>query len=307
MTNNYSVLVIGTGNIAKKHSNILKKKNVNKITNISSRKFNLSFLKKNNNFDFAFICSPANMHLNHIKLLSKFEKDFLVEKPLSHENFDFKSFYKIFKKKKTLIKEIGYVFKHDQNAKWIKNQLSKIKKNSKIYVDIFCHSNFIKWRKKNFRKTVSSQKKLGGGVLNELSHEIHLALWLFGKLKIKLVKNYKYKNYNLDVEDHSIIKAYNSKAEVNFNLNMLSKINKRQIKIYLNKKIIFWDMKKNIIQLNNNGNLKTINKVVKDKFEIQVDNFLQTYKFKKKLDALHEGYKVVNFIHEAKKSRLIRV
>ena len=26
MTNNYSVLVIGTGNIAKKHSNILKKK-----------------------------------------------------------------------------------------------------------------------------------------------------------------------------------------------------------------------------------------------------------------------------------------
>ena len=71
MTNNYSVLIIGTGNIAKKHSNILKKKNVNKITNISSRKFNLSFLKKNNNFDFAFICSPANMHLNHIKLLSK--------------------------------------------------------------------------------------------------------------------------------------------------------------------------------------------------------------------------------------------
>ena len=46
MINNYNVLIIGTGNIAKKHSNILKRKNVKKIINISSRNFNLNFLKK---------------------------------------------------------------------------------------------------------------------------------------------------------------------------------------------------------------------------------------------------------------------
>ena len=80
--------------------------------------------------------------------------------------------------------------------------------------------------------------------MNELSHEIHLAIWLFGELKIRSANNYKYKNYNLDVEDHSIIKAYNSKTEINFNLNMLSKINKRQIKIFFKKKTIIWDMKK---------------------------------------------------------------
>ena len=40
------------------------------------------------------------------------------------------------------------------------------------------------WRKnKNFRKSVSSQKKLGGGVLLELSHELDYLLWFFKDIR----------------------------------------------------------------------------------------------------------------------------
>ena len=38
------------------------------------------------------------------------------------------------------------------------------------------------WRKKNYLKSVSVKKNLGGGVINELSHDIHYLLHIFKKL-----------------------------------------------------------------------------------------------------------------------------
>ena len=45
--------------------------------------------------------------------------------------------------------------------------------------------NLIKWRpKKNYKHTVSSNKKLGGGALLELSHELDYLTWIFATFKV---------------------------------------------------------------------------------------------------------------------------
>ena len=44
-------------------------------------------------------------------------------------------------------------------------------------------TNLPTWRKGDYTKSVSAKKKYGGGVINELSHELDLMLYLFGKPK----------------------------------------------------------------------------------------------------------------------------
>ena len=88
------------------------------------------------------------------------------------------------------------------------NILDVVRKNLKNYVgnvySFNCESgSFLpNWRKKNYQYSVSAQKKLGGGALLELSHELDYINWIFGK---KYETKAFYRNskiLNLDVEDN---------------------------------------------------------------------------------------------------------
>ena len=58
------------------------------------------------------------------------------------------------------------------------------------------------WRpESDYRKGVSAQKKLGGGVLLELSHEIDYISWIFGDYKWVKAHISKQSNLEIDVED----------------------------------------------------------------------------------------------------------
>ena len=65
---------------------------------------------------------------------------------------------------------------------------------------------------KNYLKSVSAQRKLGGGAILEMSHEIDYISWIFGK-------NFELKHYklnskilNINVEDNvKIIFDFNKK------------------------------------------------------------------------------------------------
>ena len=57
----------------------------------------------------------------------------------------------------------------------------------------------------DYRKTVSAQKILGGGVLLELSHEIDYLLWLFGPVEWVKAHISKQSDLDIDVEDSALI------------------------------------------------------------------------------------------------------
>ena len=157
------ILIIGRGSISSKH--ILALKLISKkfeIINISSRKFNNNYAKQNF-FDMIVICSPSSFHYKHMQIV---EQNFnnikvLIEKPL------FDKFYKI----KTKIKNkyfVGYNLRFHPVINYLKKKIS----NKKIFsINIISHSFLPSWRKKNYTRSVSARKKLGGGILLELSHE----------------------------------------------------------------------------------------------------------------------------------------
>ena len=61
-----------------------------------------------------------------------------------------------------------------------------------FYIRAECYSYLPNWRRQKYTKVYSSSKKLGGGVANDLSHEIDFLSWIFGDIKKFLNKNLKY-------------------------------------------------------------------------------------------------------------------
>lgn len=255
--------IIGNGSIAKKHIGLIKKKFPNAEVNvlvhkkIIKSKFDLKIFYKDRtffeiNYDFIFICNPSIKHVEYIKKSLKYKiKNIFVEKPLSDNFKDIKKLITEYPdvKKKVLV---GYVLLF--NKLFIKTfKLIKQKKLGKIIsATIVCNSNFKKWRKEiKFYKTVSANKNLGGGVLNELSHEINYAINLFGPVKKVFAKlNYKNKK-KIDVETEAKI-ICSSKDNLNFGIfiNFLSNQEDRYCEIIGTKANLFLDFKNKILYLN---------------------------------------------------------
>jgi CMP-N,N'-diacetyllegionaminic acid synthase len=84
--------------------------------------------------------------------------------------------------------------------------------NEKILnINIFCGSNLPDWKKTDYSKSYSASKKLGGGVLLDLSHEIDYLHWIFGDLNILYSYNKKISNLDIDCDDFLSLNAQTKK------------------------------------------------------------------------------------------------
>jgi CMP-N,N'-diacetyllegionaminic acid synthase len=223
------VLIIGFGSIGKKHATILKKfKSVSEVYILSQRSLKtfksinkLSQIKKINP-DYIIICSRTSDHFKHLNYIERnfSKKIVLIEKPLFNKfyNFDI-SKNKVF---------VGYNLRQHPVLKFIKNFII----NKKIYsINITCNSYLPNWRKNtNYKNSYSSHRRLGGGVLLDLSHEIDYLEWIFKKIKtIDLVKIRKLSNLKINVEDHVLIAGETELSNFILDLNYYSLYPRREI------------------------------------------------------------------------------
>lgn len=258
MQNN--VLIIGFGNIAKRHiKNLIKiQKNIffyilsrkKKINPEDINKKNFKHIKKIDDLDFkkidySFICTASNEHFKLIKILSKKKTNIFIEKPLMNSTRKIKELSSIVKRSKLKI-YVGYnlIFTKSLNyfkkLNFEKNLIKKVIVKAQYYLPY--------WRNNiDYKKSVSAIKKMGGGVLLELSHEIHYILWIFGRPLWTSSVIKKKSKLQIDVED----KAYIILGFKNFNcyieLDFISKKYIRYCKIYLNNDIFFWKFKENSV------------------------------------------------------------
>ena len=98
-------------------------------------------------------------------------------------------------------------------------------------------------RNKDFRKTVSYKKKLGGGVINELSHDLDILINLFKKVDVKSVKSFKKSDLNSKVEERVFIFGEIDKKIPFFTkLSFNEKILNRYLFLNYTNGSIFWDI-----------------------------------------------------------------
>mgnify|MGYP001174551626 FL=1 len=307
---NINIGIIGFGSIGIKHYQIIKKNFRNtKVFVFSSKKTKKKYFFNNlenflkNKLDLVLICSPANTHINYAKKILKKKINIFIEKPLSSKAIDRKS-YKFLKKNKKRI-DIGYVFKHDLNAQYIKKIIEEKKFGEIIYSKIICKTFFPNWRNKNYKRTVTAQRKLGGGALNEVSHEIHYANWFFGPFK-EVESNLSNSNkLKINVEDQVRTTFYTNKnfivdIHIDIGDKLFKKKDHRTCTIIFEKSTIHWDLVKNSIFICNHKKYKKLKKNYINKFVNQMKNILNKIRGK-------SNYTTVPFKEAYEVHRLIKL
>ena len=224
------VLLIGFGSIGKRHYDVLSKlSEVVSIDLVTKQDIedkicykNLEVIDNINKYDYFIIASETNKHFEQLKFLEKNVKNKLIfcEKPL------FES------KKELTIKNnkvfIGYVLRFHPLLEKLKVFL---KDEHVILANAKCGQYLPSWRPNtDYKNCYSANKKDGGGVLLDLSHEIDYVQWLCGN--IDEIKSYQRKISDLDItsDDLTIIIGKTTKnVMVNISIDYISKITHRRL------------------------------------------------------------------------------
>lgn len=251
------VLIIGYGSIGRKYFQILKKINsIKDITIFTSQKNipnsinKISEIKKINP-DIIIISTTTDKHYKYLNIVnSTFKnKKILVEKPLFIKLNTIKNIKnRIF---------VGYNLRLHPVIKFIKKW---VKKKKLISAELYCGSYLPNWRKQPLKKTSSYDKKLSGGILSELSHEIDYARFLFGNLKNNYLVIKKLSRLKIKDDDYCNISFLTKNSSViNVNLNYYSLISKRFIILDTNKGSLQADLiNGNVITKIHSSNLRTV-------------------------------------------------
>ena len=259
------ILIIGLGSIGTKHAKILASfKEVSEIGIVSKRKNRklkkVIYLKNSKNFnpDYIIVSTKTSEHYLHILNIEKNFKNkvVLIEKPL------FEKFKKIKLKNNKYF--VGYNLRFHPIINYIKK---KINKNNIFSINIFCSSYLPYWRKnRNYKISYSADKKKGGGVLLDLSHELDYLTWLFGKIdKLNYFKINKISKLKINAEDNFILVGKINLSNFILNINFFSRSRERKIILDHEKFSLKGDLLKNKIYLFYKTKKKVINfKVNKD-------------------------------------------
>ena len=211
------ILIIGFGSIALRHHRNLKSLLPNcKFAFLTKKKRKVKNFTILNNLTLAkdfkpnitVICSPANKHIYYARIFSKLNSNLFIEKPVSTNLNELKKFIRNINKRRITIIS-GYNLRHDESLINFKKFINK-----KLVGDILAVKSDVgqylpNWRKKDYRTSVSSKKELGGGVINELSHDVDILYVLFKKIKFYFGINYKISRLKINTEDtsHAIFKS----------------------------------------------------------------------------------------------------
>ena len=243
------VLLIGFGSIGRKHYKILKKiiniKNIKILTTQKKIKNILIDFEaiKLYNPDIIIIASTTDKHFQHLKYVNSILKNkiILVEKPLFHKPLNLKKIQnKIF---------VGYNLRFHPIIQFVKKIINK---NKILSSEIHCSSYLPDWRNRPLKFTSSYSKKLSGGILNELSHEIDYARYLYGNLSKINVLTKKNSNLKITSADYANITLKSlDGAIININLNYYSKLTKRFIILDTNKLSLYADLINGFVSIKN--------------------------------------------------------
>tara|TARA_B100001093_G_C26847445_1_gene1023527 strand:- start:1465 stop:2466 length:1002 start_codon:yes stop_codon:yes gene_type:complete len=277
--NLFNSLVVGLGSIGNRHTKNLMSLGFKNISIFRTFKNKTKYPKINNieifsNFDKAInkkkydlmiLANPTSEHIKYAIKGAKKKINIYIEKPLSNTLKNTQILQRIEKKNKIKIL-IGCQLRYHAGLIYVKKVIEK-KKLGKIY-SVFCDvgEHLPLWHpKENFKKSYAAKKKLGGGVILTLIHEIDYLYWLFGKFKSVYAAGGSLTKLNINVED-TVLGNITTKENIPILLRMDYWRNppSRQLNIVGEKGQLNWDYySKKVTIIYNNGK-KIVKKMPKN-------------------------------------------
>jgi predicted dehydrogenase len=192
----------------------------------------------------AILANPSSMHVEVALRLAREGIHLFIEKPLSNTRLGISELFTICRLRKICL-HIGYNLRFLPTLQFFRSQLHNGKIGKILSVRCEVGQYLPTWRpQQDYQDAVSAQKKLGGGVLLELSHEIDYLRWIFGEVTEVTAVVDKLSSLEIDVEDTAM-------------LLLKSKLEKlgEDIFISLNMDCIRHDVTRNCLAIGDKGTL----------------------------------------------------
>lgn len=316
------VVIIGLGSIGKRHTKIIR--SLYPDTDIyayrsekkeeNSNEENIKYIYDINKVfsykpDIAFITNPTSLHIDMALLAAESGCNLFVEKPLSNRLDNIEKLINLVKKKE-LITLMGCNMRFNSIILHIKKYIDEKLFGDVLSFNVSCGSYLPEWRPwQDYTKSYSASKKLGGGVVLDLIHEIDYAKWIFGDfIKIRSIVD-KISDLSIETEDYADIIVKTSRGIVGtIHLDYYRKISQRKIEVVFQNGILIGDL------INNNLSLisKEKNKVLNFNFdrnymyEEQIKYFFECIRSQKKtFNDIEEGYNVLKLALKIKENGFI--
>jgi len=195
--------------------------------------------------DIAFITNPTNLHIDTAIECAKRSIHLFIEKPLSNSLDGISELVGLINKNQ-LINHVAFCMRFHPVIKYLKNEVDM---SEAFYARTLCSSYFPAWRpNQDYRKSYSADKERGGGVINELVHELDYNEYLFGDLKSISVSKGQISHLQISAEDFAefdLIHSGDQKGHIS--LDYFSHKRERTIKIYFHDKMIEADVIKQTV------------------------------------------------------------
>lgn len=265
-------LVVGCGSIGQRHIKNLKKIGYSdillfdsnkKLMKETSNKLKINYVNSLSikNIDCTLICTPPNSHIKIAKKALESNSHVFIEKPLSNSLIGIEKIEKLAKEKKLKV-FVGYSFRFEKGLKIIKKLISTNEIGEIFSFDAYEGWHLSNWRPwQNYKKSYTTKKNLGGGIILDGSHELNYLQWLGGKIELVYCIYSKIPKIAKNVEGIAeILIKFNSKAIGRIHLDFLNPKYNRHCEILGDKGSIIWSFENKTIEIRKN-NYKKIKKI----------------------------------------------
>ena len=226
------------------------------------------------------IATTANLHLEYAIFLAGLNSHLLIEKPISVNLAGIESLVKI-QRQKNLSIVVGYNLEYLPSLRIFESALSNGIVGRVLNVQIEVGQDLLAWRpNRDYKSSASAKRELGGGVLRELSHEIHYFLGIFGYPKWVFATLNHVGDLELDVEDTAhLIFGMQDKNRNEFNatlhLDFVRKNMTRTCKVIGTQGTINWNLLNGEIHKlsENSGSCESLSKGT----DLNVDTYISEW------------------------------
>ncbi|MHB8754670.1 MAG: Gfo/Idh/MocA family protein [Candidatus Acidiferrales bacterium] len=228
--------------------------------------------------DAALICAPTSLHLKLALYSLRQGCHLFVEKPLSHSMEGVDEFLVEQRMREKLLM-VGYNFRFDPLLQKVRRWVGEGRVGAVVSAR-FHFGSCLPFRHpwEDYRVGYGARASLGGGVILDASHELDLALWIFGQPETIYCAGGKYSDLEIDVEDVAeILLSYPDKT-VSIHLDYVQSPAERWCEFLGNRGQIRADLFARTLRHFNGGtrawNAVNVNSTLDDTYKDEMKHFL---------------------------------
>ncbi len=192
--------------------------------------------------DLAVVASPAPLHLDHAGALLDAGVPVLIEKPLSDSLDRVRDALPLLARHRDQI-EVAYNLRFLSSAQRMRTLLDEGCVGRILGLRIEAGQYLPDWRPEaDYRRHVSANRSLGGGVLLELSHDLDYLIWMFGRFEKVFCIATNSGQLEIDVEDRADILLSRKDLTAQVHLDFLQRRASRNCRVIGSTGTLYWDL-----------------------------------------------------------------